>query len=291
MNMKRLARGLFGFCLLLASCSKDDGFTNSPAGNDGGTVDVTFTATVDYSIRTAGGAAEASTRATANEDDDPTRFYAQAVKKDDETKTEMVQGESVADGKYSFNITGLEPDAEYDFLFWADNGEEAVSDLTAVPYTAGTIAFAAKETGTYDKVTTDITLKHVVAKVTLKSTTDVTMAYGNIVSLSTQCASKYNVQTLSASTFMAQTASKDEVQSITADEEVLTTYFIPNPDEQTVTIGAHSMTMTLADIPLAANTHVTLQGDLSTGNSEWRNPPAALMMKHSRRFSLKRETK
>ena len=246
----------FAVLLLAASCSQDELL------EDGGIeeVPVTFTATVDYAIETqeddtAGNMKQAVTRATFNEDDAPTRFYAQAVSNG--TLSEVVEGIKNDDGTYSFTLQ-VAKGTEYDYMFWADNaptGDEP-TDLRSVSYTMGDIAFAAKEQGTPETVNKDVKLQHVVAKVTLKTTTDITFEYSRTISLSASCASTYNVQTPSASSFEDKSISKEMTgASLAADSEVLTTYIIPNPDDKAVTFSA--------------NTNVTLQGDLSEDNPKW----------------------
>ena len=260
----------FAVLLLAASCSQDELL------EDGGIeeVPVTFTATVDYAIETqeddtAGNMKQAVTRATFNEDDAPTRFYAQAVSNG--TLSEVVEGIKNDDGTYSFTLQ-VAKGTEYDYMFWADNaptGDEP-TDLRSVSYTMGDIAFAAKEQGTPETVNKDVKLQHVVAKVTLKTTTDITFEYSRTISLSASCASTYNVQTPSASSFEDKSISKEMTDaSLAANSEVLTTYIIPNPDDKAVTFSAHDLAQTIDVVPLVANTNVTLQGDLSASNSKW----------------------
>ena len=69
-----------------------------------------------------------------------------------------------------------------------------------------------------------------------------------------------------------------------ANSEVLTTYIIPNPENKTVTLGAHEMTQAISNVPLAANTRVTLQGDLSESSSKWGNPTDAYIEKKFRSY-------
>ena len=181
---------------------------------------------------------QAATRATFNEDDAPSRFYAQALSNG--TLSKVVAGTKNDDGTYSFTLQ-VAKDTEYDYMFWADNaptGDEP-TDLRSVSYTMGDIAFAAKEQGTPETVNKDVKLQHVVAKVTLKTTTDITFEYSRTISLSASCASTYNVQTPSASSFEDKSISKEMTgASLAADSEVLTTYIIPNPDDKAVTFSA-----------------------------------------------------
>ena len=276
---------VFAAALFAASCSQDELL------DDGGTeeVPVTFTATVDYAIKTqgddaAGNMKQAATRATFNEDDAPSRFYAQALSNG--TLSKVVAGTKNDDGTYSFTLQ-VAKDTEYDYMFWADNaptGDEP-TDLRSVSYTMGNIAFAAKAQGTPETVGKTVELKHVVAKVTLKTTTDVTSEYSKNISLTASCASKYNVQEASASNFEDKRVFIEMTDAgLPANSEVLTTYIIPNPENKTVTLDAHEMTQAISDVPLAANTNVTLQGDLSESSSKWGNPTDAYIEKKFRSY-------
>lgn len=265
----------FAMALLAASCSQDELL------DDGGTeeVPVTFTATVDYAIETqgddtAGNMKQVATRATSTQDDAPTRFYAQAVSGG--TLSKVVAGTKNDDGTYSFTLQ-VAKDTESDYMFWADNaapGDEP-ADLRSVSYTIGNIAFAATAQGTPETVDKNVKLQHVVAKVTLKTTTNVTFGDSHTIRLSASCASKYNVQGQNAiaSSFEDKIISREMTDAgLAANSEVLTTYIIPNPKNKTITLGAHEMTQTISDVPLAANTHVTLQGDLSESSDKWGIP-------------------
>ena len=256
--------------LLAASCSQDELL------DDGGTeeVPVTFTATVDYAIETqgddtAGNMKQVATRATSTQDDAPTRFYAQAVSGG--TLSKVVAGTKNDDGTYSFTLQ-VAKDTESDYMFWADNaapGDEP-ADLRSVSYTIGNIAFAATAQGTPETVDKNVKLQHVVAKVTLKTTTNVTFGDSHTIRLSASCASTYNVQTSSASSFEDKSISEEMTDaSLAAYSEVLTTYIIPNPDDKAVTFSAHDLAQTIDVVHLVANTNVTLQGDLSEDNPKW----------------------
>lgn len=259
----------FAVALFAASCSQDELL------DDGGTeeVPVTFTATVDYAIETqgddtAGNMKQTATRATSTEDDVPTRFYAQAVSNG--TLSKVVEGTKIDDNTYSFTLQ-VAKDTKSDYMFWADNAAtEEPTDLRSVSYTIGNIAFAATAQGTPETVGNTVELKHVVAKVTLKTTTNVTFEDSHTIRLSASCAATYNVQTPSASSFEDKSFSEEMTDaSLAADSEVLTTYIIPNPDDKAVTFSAHDLAQTIDVVHLVANTNVTLQGDLSEDNPKW----------------------
>lgn len=264
------------FALLLAACGEDDILQSSTTGAEGddGAVTYTFTASLDASMQ---GDAP-GTRATATTEDAPTRCFMQAIRQDNASDFEFVAGTVNADKTITFEIK-LHPEKEYTYLFWADNGSETVSNLTAVPYTGGSVAYAQHVAAacTPDKLTIP-TLTHVVAKLTVKTSKAVGTTYGKDISLTASCAGTYNVSTSAASDYSDNSVSMTMVDGgIAADAEVLTTYLIPNPGNKAVTLKAHSMDMTIADVPLAINTHVTLKGDLSTSGSQWKNAPDALV--------------
>ena len=260
----------FAVALFAASCSQDELL------DDGGTeeVPVTFTATVDYAIETqgddtAGNIKETATRATSTEDDAPTRFYAQAVSGG--TLSDVVTGTKNDDGTYSFTLQ-VAKDTKSDYMFWADNAttDNEPTDLRSVSYTIGNIAFAATAQGTPETVDKNVKLQHVVAKVTLKTTTDVSSEYSKNISLTASCASKYNVQEASVSSFEDKSVFIEMTDAgLAANSEVLTTYIIPNPDDKAVTFSAHDLAQTIDVVHLVANTNVTLQGDLSEDNPKW----------------------
>ena len=197
----------FTVALFAASCSQDELL------EDGGIeeVPVTFTATVDYAIETqgddtAGNMKQAATRATSTDDDAPSRFYAQAISNG--TLSKVVEGTKIGDNTYSFTLQ-VAKDTKSDYMFWADNADtEEPTDLRSVPYTMGDIAFAATAQGTPETVDENVKLQHVVAKVTLKTTTNVTFEGSRTIRLSASCASTYNVQTPSASSFEDKSISK-----------------------------------------------------------------------------------
>ena len=260
---------------LLVSCSKDD--APAPSAPEGNTVSLAFTAQVDYSIAETGGetaqADRAATRATADEDGTPTRFYGQAVAQTG-AKTGVVAGTAGTTGdSYTFEFEELNPELTYDFLFWADNAAgDAPADLTAVPYEMGTIAFAARATGTPAGVDTDITLKHAVTEITLMNTAEVTLDESLDVTLSTDCATAYNIQTGSAANSERQTATFTATGDRLPAGKVLTTYVISPAKAQAVAVGVNLLEKIIDDVPLAADTRITLQGKLSIDDT-WQGTP------------------
>ena len=89
--------------------------------------------------------------------------------------------------------------------------------------------------------------------------------------MTASCASSYNVAAPARSTFSSQTAEKvfDVATVIAANKEVASFYFIPENEEQDVDVEFHLLKQTIESVPLVANFHVYLQGDLSESNPKW----------------------
>ena len=263
MNRTKYIFILWAGLLLAASCTKDtlpagDG-TDSPAAE---TQTYTFTVSPDLAME-----GDATTRSEGTPQEMPTRCFMQIL--GNNVSSDVQKDESIENGSFTFSVKL--PNTTYTFLFWADNGSgDTPTDLREVQYTPGTVAFAANVQGTLETVGKTVELKHVVAKVTLKTTTNVTFGDSHTIRLSASCASTYNVQTSSASSFEDKSISEEMTDaSLAADSEVLTTYIIPNPDDKAVTFSAHDLAQTIDVVHLVANTNVTLQGDLSEDNPKW----------------------
>ena len=254
---------LIAALLLAASCGKDElpggGNTDEP----GPVRAYTFTVSPDLAME-----GDAETRSEGTPDELPTRCFMQIL--GNNISQDVQQSKSIENGSFTFSVQ-LPSNTDYTFLFWADNGSgDTPTDLREVQYTPGTVAFAANVQGTLETVGKTVKLQHVVAKVTLKTTTDVTFEDSRTIRLSASCASTYNVQTPSASSFEDKSISEEMTDaSLAAYSEVLTTYIIPNPDDKAVTFSAHDLAQTIDVVYLVANTNVTLQGDLSEDNPKW----------------------
>ena len=262
----------FAVALFAASCSQDELL------NDGGDTPVTgqtqtYTFTVSPDIVMEGEAGTCTPTATT--DDQPTRCFMQVYDAAGVAQvTVPIAGTpSSDDGDYTFT-TKLFSNTEYTYLFWADNANVEVTNLQAVPYQAGTVAFSYRTTGTPENVAkTTVSLKHAVTKLTLQTTTETSVDAREAVRVTASCASSYNVAAPARSTFSSQTAEKvfDVATVIAANKEVASFYFIPENEEQDVDVEFHSLKQTIESVPLVANIHVYLQGDLSEDNPKWEN--------------------
>ena len=256
---------LITLALLATSCSQDELPGGESTNEPGQTQAYTFTVSPDLTLE-----GDAATRSEGTDAEMPKRCFMQVIKPSGEAEEIITGVKDNTTSNYTFTVR-LASNTEYTYLFWADNGSEnPPTDLREVQYTPGTVAFAANVQGTLETVDKTVELKHVVAKVTLKTTTDVSSEYSKNISLTASCASKYNVQEASASSFEDKSVFIEMTDAgLAANSEVLTTYIIPNPDDKAVTFSAHDLAQTIDVVHLVANTNVTLQGNLSEDNPKW----------------------
>ena len=252
--------------LLATSCSKDE-LPGSESTDEPGQPQ-TYTFTVSPDLMMIG---DAGTRSAGTTEEMPTRCFMQILKNDVLSTVEK----SVADGNGSFTFSvKLLSNTNYTFLFWADNnsnGEEP-EKLTAIQYTPGTVAFTAKVVNTPENmIENGIILKHVVTKLSLKTTAATSASEEESIKVTTTCATTYNVDDPSASSYSEQTVTKtfDTSTGFEANNNIATFYFIPKSETQNVDVEFHLLKQTIENVSLAANTHVTLQGDLSESSSKW----------------------
>ena len=176
MKQKRLFL-MLGMAAMLASCGQDE----LGGAQTGGAV--TITATVDNGI---------GSRASTYDTDDVTIDQCLLEVYDAGGSTLVAQAEGVQgaqEGTFTFTVSGLDPEAQYDFLFWADNKAAAAYGGTLKERTlAGgadlsqALAFQGRIEGATADEATAVTLTHAVAKVTLETTG--ALAAGDKVTLS-----------------------------------------------------------------------------------------------------------
>ena len=251
---------------LLASCSQDDALQSTVNTNEG-LKPMTITAKVP-----TGGM---QTRAAG--DEAATRCYVQIL---NGNGTELEDGNSKPiamdpDGGSFTTTVFLKGDNTYDFLFWADTetvtDQNVPTDLTAVAYTNGqTIAWAGKiEDKVWDAKGIEIGLEHVVYRVTVITTSNFTVDGKHPLTVTVPTVyGTYNVK--------ADAVVEDsEVPSgyvldvtdgtYTADTEVAHFYVLGdgNQDLKLWYKGPkENDEITITGVPVSANTHITLKGDI-----------------------------
>ena len=273
MNIKRNIFAVLAASVLLASCSQDEVMTDT--GHDG-LVPVTLSAAVGDGVQTR--------TIDADNDEKPTRCYVQAFTTADNGTTltsapgdlasPLDMGEPTAEGTFSLANVYLNPNETYVFLYWADNAEEPydnLTDLSNVDYNKDRIAWAKRsETWKYqESEPTEITaeLQHVVAKVTLKTTTNVEAGSKITVTVPTTY-TRYNVadETVIQDVIDENTPFEHTVtNAITGTKdgaEVFSFYALVKDETQNITLTNGTNSQQVSNVPLGPNKHTTLVGDV-----------------------------
>ena len=262
--------------VLLASCSPNEVMTDT--GHDG-LVPVTLSAAVGDGVQTR--------TIDADNDEKPTRCYVQAFTTADNGTTltpapgdlarPLDMGEPTAEGTFSLANVYLNPNETYVFLYWADNAEEpasALTDLTIVAYNytgnGNLIAWAERsEAWNYKTAgTAEISaeLQHVVAKVTLKTTTNVEAG-----SITVTVPTTYSTYNVAAGDVIQEAKLKDTsfehtvTNAITGTEEgteVFSFYALVKDETQNITLTNGTNSQRVSNVPLGPNKHTTLVGDV-----------------------------
>lgn len=267
--------------VLLASCSQDDGLVSTDGAADG-LVPVTLSVTADNSV---------ITRANDNSDDHaPTRCFVQVCDgqgnpftSGDFASAKKMDGKG--NGTFSLDGVYLHPTTDYVFLFWADNAPEGAADvptdLTKVTYVKDRIAFAKRsEVWRYDGTNAAIseTLNHVVAKVTLKTTSSLAVNSTVTVTVPTTYTT-YNVSNMgtqqsplggeSKNTQFALQVPSPGITGSAEGTKVFSFYALVAESTPTLNISYSdpSSFITTNDgdvpsVPLGPNKHTTLVGDV-----------------------------
>lgn len=249
---------------LLASCSQDDALQSTVHNNEG-LKPMTITASLPtdgMQTRAAGDAAAA-------------RCYVQILDKDGnplaDGNSEPIEMGSNGD---SFTTTVYLNGSEiYNFLFWADTeatDAAAPADLRAVAYTNGeTIAWAGKidnRPWTADDI--EIELNHVVSRVTVMTESGFTVSETWPLTVTVPTVfSTYNVETEEVTgqvdkgyTFSAASTTYD------ANAEVGHFYVLGDGNNQSLKLWYYgpkkNPDILIIDVPVSANTHITLKGDI-----------------------------
>ena len=254
----------FVVALLATSCSKEELPGSESTDEPGQPQTYTFTVSPDLTME-----GDAETRSAGTTEEMPTRCFMQILRNN---VYSIQTDESIENGKFTFSVELLS-NTDYTFLFWADNGSENTpADLREIQYTPGTVAFTAKVVNTPENVIkSGVSLKHAVTKLSLKTTKATSASEGESIKVTTTCATIYNVDNFSASSSSAHTATKtfDASTDFAVNDNIASFYFLPQNETQSVDVEFHLLKQTIENVSLAANTHVTLQGDLSEGNPKW----------------------
>ena len=160
------------------------------------------------------------------------------------------------------------------FLYWADNAEEPydnLTDLSKVDYNIDRIAWAKRsETWKYqESEPTEITaeLQHVVAKVTLKTTTNVEAGSKITVTVPTTY-TRYNVadetviQDVMDKNIPFEHTVTNAITGTKDGTEVFSFYALVDEANQDLTLANGTNSQRVSNVPLGPNKHTTLVGDV-----------------------------
>ena len=275
-NKKILSPLMLAASVLLASCSQDEVMTDT---GPGGLVPVTLSAAVGNGVQTRA--------VDMDDDEDATYCYVQVCDaqgnayKDNDYATPTRLTDEDKDGIFTGNIY-LKPDESHVFLFWADNATSDIpADLHNVTYQKESIAFADRVEQTIGSVapTVNATLQHVVAKVTLKTTTDVeadskisvtvptTYTTYNVNAYRSDATASTNLPVDGAVTneLFSPKPEDEPLSAITGAKdgaEVFSFYALVKDETQNITLTNGTNSQPVSNVPLGPNMHTTLVGDV-----------------------------
>ena len=267
MKQKRLFL-MLGMAVMLASCSQDE---LGGARTDGA---LTITATVDNGI---------GTRASTYDSDDVDIDECLLEVYDAEGSlvgSQLTGTPGGTEGTFTFTVSGLDPDAQYDFVFWADSKAAAAyggslkeRKLTDAADLTKALAFQGRIDDSRPADATAVTLTHAVAKVTLKTTGAMTTG-DNVTLAMTGIADTWDVLTGTATGTAAKTytyALTTDIAQPQTDAEV-TTFYVPAPalgSTSDITLsyanasGSKQGSTSVTNVPLQANYRTVLKGDVA----------------------------
>ena len=268
MMNRKLSTLMLAAAALLASCSQNDELQNTVNDNEG-LKPMTISVSLPEGM---------TTRATASDDATDAYCFVQILAEDGQDLADghsAVQGMSKTGNGYTATVY-LKGDENYNFLFWATSGDEKPTDLRNVAYTNGeTLAWAGTELAAWSANGVSCKLQHVVSRITLTTTTDLTISGTYPLTITVPATfTAYNVlnmepvETATPSNFTYTFASKTiSGASENAPVQIGHFYALVNNEPQVLTLhydGALGNTEEpISNVPLAPNTHVVLKGDVA----------------------------
>lgn len=209
-------------------------------------------------------------RASYSEDDPLTRCLLEVRDADGLLVGEQHMAQVSTDGSFTFDLR-LNPADKYDFLFWADGGETYynASDLTDIQVAnaegAAGIAYSGNLKRQLLKPSMQITLQHVVAKVTFKPTnklnkewpleitfpmyTSYNMADGIVIGKTEERTITFTVSDASENNSEPTAVPAYTFYALAAESGV-----------QNITLSHEGLTVDLTNVPLMTNRHTVLTG-------------------------------
>ena len=265
---RKLSTLMLAAAALLASCSQNDEL-QSTVNNNEGLKPMTISVTLPEGM---------TTRAIATDDEKDAYCFVQILDElgeDLEGGHSAVQGMTKTDDGYTATVY-LKGDEKYNFLFWATSGNEEPDDLRNVAYTNGeTLAWAGKESAAWSANGISCTLKHVVSRITLTTTTNLTVSGTNPLTITVPTTfTSYNVLNMApveVATHLNYTYTFDPITVSGASEttpvQIGRFYALVGNEAQNLRLHYKGPLGNSEDqipnVPLAPDTHVVLKGDVA----------------------------
>lgn len=265
---RKLSTLMLAAAALLASCSQNDEL-QSTVNNNEGLKPMTISVTLPEGM---------TTRAIATDDEKDAYCFVQILDElgeDLEGGNSAVQGMTKAGNGYTATVY-LKGEENYNFLFWATSGDEKPTDLRNVAYTNGeTLVWAGKESAAWSANGISCTLKHVVSRITLTTTTDLTVSGTNPLTITVPTTfNAYNVlnmEPVKTATPSGFTYTFDPITVSGASEnapvQIGHFYALVNNEPQVLKLhykgSLGNSEDQIPNVPLAPDTHVVLKGDVA----------------------------
>ena len=265
---RKLSTLMLAATALLASCSQNDELQSTVNDNEG-LKPMTISVTLPEGM---------TTRAIATDDEKDAYCFVQILNKlgeDLEGGHSAVQGMTRTGNGYTATVY-LKGEENYNFLFWATSGDEKPTDLRNVAYTNGeTLVWAGKESAAWSANGISCTLKHVVSRITLTTTTDLTVSGTNPLTITVPTTfNAYNVlnmEPVKTATPSGFTYTFDPITVSGASEnapvQIGHFYALVGNEPQNLTLhykgSLGNSEDQIPNVPLAPDTHVVLKGDVA----------------------------
>ena len=271
--MKRISILMLATAALLASCSQNDELQSTVNDNEG-LKSMTISVTLPEGM---------TTRAIAADDAEDAHCFVQILNElgdDLEGGHSAVKGMTKTGNGYTVTVY-LKGDENYNFLFWATSGNEEPDDLRNVAYTNGeTLAWAGKQSAAWSANGVSCTLKHVVSRITLTTTTKLSVSGTNPLTVTVPTTyTAYNVLMMEPAGAATSdfTYTFDPITVSGASENSLAQigrfYALVNKEPQVLKLHYNgplgNPEKEIPNVPLAPNTHVVLKGDVANFGLIW----------------------
>lgn len=264
--MKKFSILMLAIVAMLASCSQEDTLQTEAE-------DTLQAVTITASLPEVATLAPAATRAiTATDDDDATRCLMQLV---EEGVAQEVQEGTISNGSCSFTVT-LNPTKQYQLMFWADNEKytadaaQGLEKMTANASSANAspvgIAYAGTATwgGSELAPSINVDLKHVVSKLTLRTTEAVTGGKNYSLKIPTT----YTAYDVLSGTLLEPSADGTTYNytvpagGVAKGGNLFSIYLLAGSETQKLTLTNDGADFEIANVPLAPNKHTILKGNV-----------------------------